>query len=293
MKWFNNLKITNKLMLTVSAILALTGILGFVSLQKLGVVNGATVDMASNWLPSVAAVDQLRLAISDIRRAELQIIDSTNREDAQRFEATMTKRFESFKKAQAQYEPLISSPEEKTLYNRFQQGWEAYMGEHQRMISLMRDNKREQAWELHKGAADEEFHSANDILEQDVELNSKGAEEAAQLAQSNYKSARMTTIVVLVVSLLAGFGLARLIAQQIAGSIGLLVKALKAVEAGDLTQRPQVDSTDELGEMCRSLGSCIDAVRALAADAEMLSKAAVEGKLSTRADACKHQGEYP
>ncbi len=41
-----------------------------------------------------------------------------------------------------------------------------------------------------------------------------------------------------------------------------------------------------------NLNGCIDAVNALVADAGLLSKAAVEGKLSIRADASKHQGDY-
>jgi len=41
-----------------------------------------------------------------------------------------------------------------------------------------------------------------------------------------------------------------------------------------------------------NLNLCIDAVNALVADAVMLSKAAVDGKLSTRADASRHQGDY-
>ena len=41
-----------------------------------------------------------------------------------------------------------------------------------------------------------------------------------------------------------------------------------------------------------NLNTCIDAVNTLVADAVMLSQAAVEGKLSTRADATQHQGDY-
>jgi methyl-accepting chemotaxis protein len=41
-----------------------------------------------------------------------------------------------------------------------------------------------------------------------------------------------------------------------------------------------------------NLNTCIDAVNALVADANVLSKAAVEGKLGTRADATKHQGDF-
>jgi methyl-accepting chemotaxis protein len=41
-----------------------------------------------------------------------------------------------------------------------------------------------------------------------------------------------------------------------------------------------------------NLNNCIDNINALVADAGLLVKAAVEGKLATRADATKHQGDY-
>ena len=41
-----------------------------------------------------------------------------------------------------------------------------------------------------------------------------------------------------------------------------------------------------------SWNQCIEAVKAMVVDATMLSKAAVEGKLETRADASKHQGDF-
>jgi len=41
-----------------------------------------------------------------------------------------------------------------------------------------------------------------------------------------------------------------------------------------------------------NLNNCIDNINALVADAGVLVKAAVEGKLATRADAAKHQGDY-
>ena len=41
-----------------------------------------------------------------------------------------------------------------------------------------------------------------------------------------------------------------------------------------------------------SLNTCIDSVKALIEDAEMLSQAAVAGKLSVRADAARHNGDF-
>ncbi|HJW03942.1 MAG TPA: methyl-accepting chemotaxis protein, partial [Azospira sp.] len=41
-----------------------------------------------------------------------------------------------------------------------------------------------------------------------------------------------------------------------------------------------------------NLNTCVDAVNKLVADANVLSKAAVEGRLATRADATQHQGDF-
>ncbi|MFA6179892.1 MAG: chemotaxis protein, partial [Candidatus Methylopumilus sp.] len=41
-----------------------------------------------------------------------------------------------------------------------------------------------------------------------------------------------------------------------------------------------------------NLNACIEAVNTLVSDANMLSKAATEGTLTSRADASKHQGDY-
>ncbi|MCE1188879.1 MAG: methyl-accepting chemotaxis protein, partial [Ignavibacteria bacterium] len=45
-------------------------------------------------------------------------------------------------------------------------------------------------------------------------------------------------------------------------------------------------------EIKNNLNTCIDAVNTLVSDAGVLSKAAVEGRLATRADASKHQGDF-
>ena len=56
---------------------------------------------------------------------------------------------------------------------------------------------------------------------------------------------------------------------------------------------PQItDTTTATSTRSRTIDNCIDAVNALVADAGVLTKAAVEGKLATRADASKHQGDF-
>ena len=48
----------------------------------------------------------------------------------------------------------------------------------------------------------------------------------------------------------------------------------------------------DFNEIKNNLNRAIDAVNALVSDAGLLAKAAVDGKLATRADATKHQGDF-
>jgi methyl-accepting chemotaxis protein len=60
------------------------------------------------------------------------------------------------------------------------------------------------------------------------------------------------------------------------------------------TSRPRITDNynGDFNEIKNNLNGCIDAVNSLVADANLLAKAAVEGKLATRADASKHQGDF-
>ena len=60
----------------------------------------------------------------------------------------------------------------------------------------------------------------------------------------------------------------------------------------DLAELRKIGKRSANDELIPAFLAMMDAVNALVADTRMLSSAAVEGRLSTRADAYKHQGEY-
>jgi methyl-accepting chemotaxis protein len=64
------------------------------------------------------------------------------------------------------------------------------------------------------------------------------------------------------------------------------------IAKGDIPAKITDNYNGDFNEIKNNLNTCIDAVNKLVADAGMLSKAAVDGKLATRADATKHQGDF-
>jgi methyl-accepting chemotaxis protein len=75
---------------------------------------------------------------------------------------------------------------------------------------------------------------------------------------------------------------------------------LSKIAAGDLNvdlslaeaDADTKETRDSFATIATALGKSVDTINALVADTSMLAKAAVEGKLATRADVSKHQGDY-
>jgi len=64
------------------------------------------------------------------------------------------------------------------------------------------------------------------------------------------------------------------------------------IAKGDIPPKITDTYRGDFNEIKNNLNNCIDNINALAAETGLLIKASTEGKLSTRADATKHQGEY-
>ncbi len=74
-----------------------------------------------------------------------------------------------------------------------------------------------------------------------------------------------------------------------------LVSTVKKIAQGDLSDKAEykaIGRRSEHDEIVPALTTVMENLSALVADATMLTNAALEGKLATRADATKHQGDY-
>ncbi len=80
--------------------------------------------------------------------------------------------------------------------------------------------------------------------------------------------------------------------DAVIGPLNVAAEYVDRISKGDIPARITDQYNGDFNEIKNNLNVCIDAVNALVADANVLSKAAVEGKLATRADASKHGGDF-
>ncbi|MGC4115353.1 MAG: HAMP domain-containing protein [Myxococcales bacterium] len=80
--------------------------------------------------------------------------------------------------------------------------------------------------------------------------------------------------------------------DAVTGPLGLAAASLEKISKGEIPPPITEDLRGDFGAVKASLNRCIDAVNALVADARRLSTEALAGRLSTRADASRHGGDF-
>jgi methyl-accepting chemotaxis protein len=80
--------------------------------------------------------------------------------------------------------------------------------------------------------------------------------------------------------------------DAVIGPLNIAANYVDRISKGDIPEKITEEYNGDFNDIKNNLNTCIDAVNALVADAMMLSEAAVEGRLSTRADASKHGGDF-
>jgi len=76
------------------------------------------------------------------------------------------------------------------------------------------------------------------------------------------------------------------------GPLNVSAEYVDRISKGDIPSKITDQYNGDFNEIKTNLNQCIDAINLLVTDSKMLSKAAVDGKLATRAEASRHQGDF-
>ncbi|MEA5114888.1 MAG: HAMP domain-containing protein, partial [Geobacteraceae bacterium] len=114
----------------------------------------------------------------------------------------------------------------------------------------------------------------------------------AVLGGASLYGSRNLLIGIFFIAILMGIGIALIITRSITKPIADCINAANKISSGDMDVDLVVSGQDDMGLLQESILKMAESIRALVTDANMLSEAAVQGRLDTRADAGKHNGGF-
>ncbi|MBR0925905.1 MCP four helix bundle domain-containing protein [Bradyrhizobium diazoefficiens] len=276
---FAKLSIRAKIISVVAFLLvAMTG-MGLLAVSKMRSMNASTVDITTNWMPSVRVIGDLRAAVITYRNVVRQHMLAEALEDKLVVEKTAVTVTEALAKTRSKYEAMISSPEERALYSQWSKLWDDYKKGTDEVMALSRKEAGKiprEAQELNSKTVNKIGLQADEVLNKDIELNTKGGEQAAQDAADNYSYAFMLVSVILGAAVVIGIGLSFYLVRDVSNGINSITEPMQALGRGDLAAEvPHRGEKTEIGAMADVLQIFKEALiakkaadEAAAADAE-------------------------
>jgi methyl-accepting chemotaxis protein len=237
-------------------LLAVTG-MGLLAVRNMRAINAHTVDIDSNWLPGVRVLGDLRAGLVSYRAMVREHMLAETAEEKQAAEKVMDGVIQSNLKIRQSYEQLITTPEERAIYNEWVQASDAYDAGVREVLTLSRNSAGKiphEAHELNIKTVNPIAIKADAILKKDIDLNNAGADLAGKEAADDYGSAFAMLAAILGAAVVLGVAVGFYLVRDVSRGIASIVTPMQALGRGDLAaQVPHQGETTEIGAMADTL----------------------------------------
>ena len=295
MSWFNNMTLKGKLLAGFITVAIIAGVIGGFGIYTIKQIDVADTRLYEKMAVPLGDMGEISTYFQRIRVNARDFVGSDSAEKREQFAGRIKEYREQIDKRSADFEKTILTEEGKKLYEEFKKTRAVYGPLLDRIVALAKDEKITEATALLQGDAAKASRDEQEAIQKlmDAKIEQAKLTSEQNSADASRATTIMTILAVLGVLVAVGLGLfiARIVIKQLGADPKQVGEIANMVGIGDLSREITLASGDTSSVMA-AMKKMVDSIRALVADANMLSIAAVEGKLATRADAGKHQGDY-
>ncbi|MGA7807086.1 methyl-accepting chemotaxis protein, partial [Bradyrhizobium sp.] len=220
-------------------------------------INAHTVDIATNWLPSVRVLGDLRANINLFRVALRAHVMAETPEAKQSGEKRLSGILDNIAENRKTYEPMITSPEERAIYENWSRAWDKYMKGVQQVMQESRDSVGRiphEASELLTKSVAVMAADSDQFLKKDIDLNDAGADTATKQAADGYDAASWMVLGIIIAAMIAGGVVGFFLVRDVSRGIQSVVRPMQALGSGDLAAEvPHRGEKTEIGAMADTL----------------------------------------
>src|SRR4051812_1826352 len=233
----SKLSIRTKVIAVIAFMLVAMSGMGLLAIRSMQVINAHTVEIASNWLPSVRALGELRADINLFRIALRAHVMTDSLEGKAAADKRLAGILERIAKDRKAYEAMITSPEERAIHENWSRAWEKYMAGIQNVIDLSRNSigriPHEASEAISKTVAVIAAES-DTYLEKSINFNNAGADTATREAAEGYQLAFWIVLGIILAVMIAGVGVGLYLVRDLSRGIAAIVTPMQALGSGDL-----------------------------------------------------------
>ncbi|WP_338554802.1 methyl-accepting chemotaxis protein [Paenibacillus sp. KS-LC4] len=300
MNWFYNLKISVKLISAFLIVAIILGVVGLFGIYNLGKMNASQDDMYFNNLIPVKEAYEAQVNYTRLRVQIRNLYMHDTEQQKQAELATIRETIAQVESAVDRYRATNMSDDAKRIIESYDADWKAYMVIYNRGIELDAADQNDAFKKLISGDLKTQGDVIFKTLKDSIELSIREADAANQQGERSYNSALFITIVIVVVAFLLSIIFGVVLSRMISKPLNRIVVLASKVADGDLREKADIHTKDEVGNLAASFNHMIDRLNgtvsgivesshSVAAAAEQISAATQEIAGSSTAQASAAQ----
>ena len=230
-------------------------------LLQINSVGRDTEEISTNWLPSVqqaGEISQLRLRY---RVRSLEFMLAASDEERVKIGESLSSLDKLLGEALKKYEPLISSEEEKKIFQELGNAVAAYRAAVLEAIEHARAGRVDEAQKLRRGLWVKAADSVRDQTDALLKINRTGSEGAASRVAKDVRTALSGGLVALLLGVGLAIAASFLISRNLVRRLSASVHAAQQIAAGDLTGKMPESTADEVGRLVSAMAEMQQSLR--------------------------------
>ncbi|HRP24173.1 MAG TPA: methyl-accepting chemotaxis protein [Thauera sp.] len=288
-----NLKIGIRLGIGFAVVLLLLLITAVIGSLRLQALQGSVADLVGDKNVKVALANEIINSVNELGLQHRNMMITALQSDSS-LQGLLQRTAEERQKIIQGLEKLDGmsySSAGKQLLEQVKSARQTFVGIQQNFEAQIQQRNFDRASEIFPEYR-QAYIAYREALARFIDFQNNLTRETGQQAEAQADQSVMLLLGLLAGALVIGIGFASFITRSITRPVSEVSAAAKKMAQGDFNFDLRSDAKDEVGEVVRAVADVQSSVKRMIADAGMLSDAAIAGKLATRADASKHEGDF-
>ncbi|CRD50287.1 methyl-accepting chemotaxis protein [Stenotrophomonas maltophilia] len=273
MKWFQDLPIARKLAVGFTLTTLMTVVLGAFALVRLSEANAQLSAMASNDIPSVQYLGEVRSQLGEFRTYELAQLSMLDQpEKVADYNKRMDDTAAVVREQLAAYAKLPAGAKERELYRAVQADVDGYFAANAKLREAATAGDGVVARQISDDQSRPLRRKAFEDLKALGAYSSSLMQGKIDNANATHRNSMLAIIAAVVLLVVVAATLAVVISRAVTGPLGKAVTAIQAVARGDLSVTTQSTGKDEAGRMLAATADMTAMLRRFSEQTQLMAQ---------------------
>ncbi|MDF2567303.1 MAG: methyl-accepting chemotaxis protein [Oscillospiraceae bacterium] len=258
MKWFYNMKISVKLLTSFIIVALIAGVVGVIGVVNVTKINRQYINLYDNFGIPIGNMGEISTQFQLSRVYLRDVVLEKDEANRTKYVGKINECDKIISEQLGIFKKTIQTEEGQVEFKSLLEGLEEFKPIKEKIISLARNNKDQEALALIRGDGAKPIEKVGSAIDNLFEMKVSGGQQGEKDYSKGAESTIMQLIVIAISAIIIAVLLGIIVSKIICNPIKKLMNAAEVIADGDLSVEIPVDTKDEVGKLAKAFREMSD-----------------------------------